>query len=132
MRKNAANGKCNDNTCNEARQYPLAAVVALTSTILELMQQVVSGTEIEDAHYARVFGNKEGVVQHLQRLCNVLSEIRAIDPEAPDASTAPLMMGAHDSEVLQHYVMQLAAHYAKEPLKREELGKPTPQTHISL
>jgi hypothetical protein len=114
MQKNAASGHMHDNKCKDMRQYPLGLLVTLTSEILALMQQVVRGEELDDGIYARVFGNKDGLVNQLQRLCEVLTDIRAIDPEAPEAMTTPVMMSVQDSDVLRHYVMQLAAHYGKE------------------
>lgn len=88
------------------------AVLQLALHMLGAMERTVRGEAIGDELYARLFGNKEGLVQQLQRLCDIVSDARALrQSDAPQRQQRP--MDEEEQALIRHYVAQFAQQYAR-------------------
>lgn len=92
--------------------YPVDAVLTIATRLLAVMERVIEGETLDDALYARLFGSKEGLVQQLARVCDIVSQVQEIDVAQPQR-TARVMDG-DERALIRHYVVQLAKQYAQE------------------
>lgn len=105
----------NDDAYREPVVYPVGTIVELATRMLRLMERMVSGDAVDEAQYARVFGAKEGMVQQLQRVSDILREMRSLEAAVnPVPVKRQVPMGKEEQALIRHYVLQLAGQYARE------------------
>lgn len=92
--------------------YPVDAVLTIATRILAVMERVIEGEMPDDALYARLFGSKEGLVQQLERVCDIVSQAREI--EVTRQQRTGRVMDEDERALIRHYVVQLAKQYAQE------------------
>lgn len=88
------------------------AVLQLALHMLEAMEKTVRGEMIGDELYGRLFGNKEGLVQQLQRLCDIVSDAHVLrQSDVTQRQGRP--MDEEEQALIRHYVAQFAQQYAR-------------------
>lgn len=96
---------------------PTQMMVTICEQVMQLMQRVLAGEMVDDALLERVLGSKESVVQQLQRVSDVLTEVQALEAQIaqPDgqSETEHSAMDAQEKAIIRYYVEQMARHYAK-------------------
>lgn len=95
--------------------YPIEAALRLSSRMLDLMLGVLEGVDVDDVLYARVFGTKEGMVQQLQRVCDVLTDVRTLEMQVnPPERCAVRVSDEEEQALIRHYVVQMAKQLAQD------------------
>lgn len=88
------------------------AVLQLALHMLGAMERTMRGEAIGDELYTRLFGNKEGLVQQLQRLCDIVSDAQALRlADVTQRQGRP--MDEEEQALIRHYVAQFAQQYAR-------------------
>lgn len=107
-------------------QYPTDAVLRLSAQMLAVMERVIAGEVIDEALYVKIFGNKEGMVQQLQRVCDVLGDVRAMEVQQRANKDAPVM-DEEERALIRHYVVQMAKQYAQEDARASNADDALPE-----
>lgn len=102
-----------------AAALPLHEVVAMIELLLKLMQRALEGDALDEAIYQRAFGSKEGLVQQLQRLCAIVSEVAGlvVEEQASDHQAAmTLRLSAEQRALAEYYLERLNGGDAADPI----------------
>ncbi len=96
--------------------YPIADMLSMVTEMLTVMRRSVLGESVDEAITARLFGNKESMVQQLERLCDVLKATRALQAELTPEDAVHAPMGEEERALIRHYVVQLGKQYEAEAM----------------
>ncbi|MBA4274469.1 MAG: hypothetical protein C0436_02315 [Alphaproteobacteria bacterium] len=105
----------NDSALASMPDYPIETALRLSSRMLDVMLGILEGKQMDDALYDRVFGTKEGMVQQLQRVCDVLTDVRALEMHVkPVGRCAVRVSDEEEQALIRHYVVQMAKQLAQD------------------